>query len=605
MRFCKSLSAAAASLALLGAMGCATAATDDAADRTVTLNLHGLAYGGQQPISGATVKLYHVNVSTEKGASVSMTTGGAITTGTDGSFSITGRYTCGSATDVYLVISGGKPGIATANPNIVQMAALGQCSTLSSTTFVQVNELTTVAMIAAVAPFMASPTSIGTSSSSGETAWLDASFTAAQQFVNNTYGYPPGTNVPSGMSVPSALILTLGNILAACVNTSGVAAGDSPNCANLFSYATTPGTGVTAPTDTATAMMNILNHPTLNVHNLYQLAASSPPFANGLASEPTTLDVSLVPSAQTVTRTLHVFPDDGFSSIYSLVNNAATSIDMVMYGLKDTTLTTDLTNACARGVKVRVILDVNTEQSVNQAAYTAINAGGSNCSAVWANTQFQVTHEKSMVIDGATAAILTANLETTSYSGTRDFALIENDAQDVAAMEATFNQDYNSTTDLNYVASTGDTLVWSPTTAQTTLLSLINNATVSILTENEEMSAVNIVTALENACKRGVTVGVIMSDDGSYDTNLTAIKNASSNCTVRTYRVSASVLYIHAKVLVTDYGTSGAMGYLGSINYSSASMLENRELGTIVTDPAILGTLNTTLTTDYNNGTAY
>ena len=47
--------------------------------------------------------------------------------------------------------------------------------------------------------------------------------------------------------------------------------------------------------------------------------------------------------------------------------------------------------------------------------------------------------------------------------------------------------------------------------------------------------------------------------------NLTAIKNSSSNCSVRTYRVSSSVLYIHAKVIVADYGTSGAVGYIGSI----------------------------------------
>ena len=82
-------------------------------------------------------------------------------------------------------------------------------------------------------------------------------------------------------------------------------------------------------------------------------------------------------------------------------------------------------------------------------AYTAINAAPRKLHGPCrANTQFAVTHEKSMVIDGTTAVILTANLETTSYPNTRDFALIYNDPVD-GRHDGNYVQtpDYNSTTD--------------------------------------------------------------------------------------------------------------------------------------------------------------
>jgi cardiolipin synthase len=45
--------------------------------------------------------------------------------------------------------------------------------------------------------------------------------------------------------------------------------------------------------------------------------------------------------------------------------------------------------------------------------------------------------------------------------------------------------------------------------------------------------------------------------------------------------------------------------YMGSINYSIASMTENRELGVYITDPASVQTLQTTMASDYQMGTPY
>ena len=114
---------------------------------------------------------------------------------------------------------------------------------------------------------------------------------------------------------------------------------------------------------------------------------------------------------------------------------------MTMYELVDTTFSGDLVAACNRGVKVRVILDQNNEKSYNLPAYTQLNAAP-NCSAVWANIAFQATHQKSFVLDGTQAVVMSLNLTTRYYATSRDFALLTNDAADIAAIQATFNADF-------------------------------------------------------------------------------------------------------------------------------------------------------------------
>ncbi|MDE1163590.1 MAG: phospholipase D-like domain-containing protein [Acidobacteriaceae bacterium] len=594
-----------ASALVLSSLGCALGTANQlnpvTPTETQTITLQGHMLGGQQPISGATIKLYHVNVSTERGNAASMLSG-TTTTASDGSFNITGKYTCSTTTpyDVYLIASGGQPITGTSNTSITEMAALGLCTSLSSSTFVNLNEISTVAAIAALSPYMASPTYIGSSSGDAETANLVDRFTLANQFVGLASGVAPGDNVPSGKTVPASLLNTLGNIMAACVNS----ATGSDNCNQLFSLATA--SDGTVPTDTSTAMLNILNHPTLNTSALFNLSAASSPFQPALSAAPTNFSVAMQPTtAQTVTRSLYTFPDDGWSSLYTYINNATTSIDMTMYELIDTSAQAALVSACQRGVKVRVILDETI--SGNTTALNQLNAQ-TNCSAVKSNASFSYTHEKSMVIDDKTLVIMTGNLTSQYYSNGRDFALVTDDAVDVAAVLDTFNLDYsvgNTSNDTaeDYDSQQGNDLIWSPSSAQPSLVQIINNATTSVQVEAEEMSASSIVTALANAATRGVNCQIVMTQSSSWTSYLTTLKAAG--CNVRLYADQTGVLYIHAKIILADYGTSGQQVYLGSINATTNSMLNNRELGTVLTDPAIITKLNTVLTSDYNGGTAF
>jgi phosphatidylserine/phosphatidylglycerophosphate/cardiolipin synthase-like enzyme len=302
------------------------------------------------------------------------------------------------------------------------------------------------------------------------------------------------------------------------------------------------------------------------------------------------------------TQTLVIEPDRGLTSIYSLINAAKSTIDMTMYELQDTTAQNDLCNAVARGVKVRVILDVNLEKSNNTTAYNQLSSCGVNVK--WAWTTYSATHQKSVLIDYGTSnaqvAIMSLNLTSRYYSTSRDFAVIESDPVDMGAIEATFNKDFAHT---SVTPSNGDDLVWSPTNSRSSLLNIINNATTSLLVENEEMSDSGIVSALENAASAGVNVTIVMTDNSKYYTNLDALKSAGAN--IATYPNDNTSLYIHAKAIVADYGTSNAVAFVGSENFSYYSLNKNRELGLTTTDSGVLSQLSSTINNDYSGGNPY
>jgi len=212
-----------------------------------------------------------------------------------------------------------------------------------------------------------------------------------------------------------------------------------------------------------------------------------------------------------------------------------------------------------------------------------------NCAAENSNSAFTNTHQKTITVDNATTAILSLNLQSQYYSTTRDFGIVTNDTADIAAIETTFNMDWAAGTpylgtqgasDFSYQPPLGDDLVWSPYST-TDMLAIINNATASLYIECEEFSATNIISAVAAAAQRGVKVVFICENESNANTSAFAtIKTAGANVW---YYSSSTGFYIHAKTVVADLGLPTEAVYMGSINYSSASLTKNRELGVYIT----------------------
>ena len=157
-----------------------------------------------------------------------------------GSFTFAGDYKCPSASsEVYLAASGGNPGLGSGtNANLALMTALGPCGNLSSSTFVSVNELTTIGTIAALSNFVTSTTNVGSGSS--DSSLLQTAFSVVNEYTNTANGAVPGHALPAGYSASSIALQTLGDIVAACINSAGGVAGDGSACGQLFPWQQSP-----------------------------------------------------------------------------------------------------------------------------------------------------------------------------------------------------------------------------------------------------------------------------------------------------------------------------------------------------------------------------
>src|SRR5580693_10361432 len=292
---------------------------------------------------------------------------------------------------------------------------------------------------------------------------------------------------------------------------------------------------------------------------------------------------------------LIIEPNAGFSPVYGLINGARHSIDVTMYEFADTTAEHDLTAAAKRGVQVHVILD-DREKSLNSNTFSYLSSH--RVRVAWSSSRFTYTHQKTVVIDGSKAVIMTANLTSKYYPTSRDFLVVDTNQADTAAITAVFDADFAHRT---VRPGDGADLVWSPTDSQGHLLALIDGATSSLRIYSEEMGDATVENALIRAAKRGVDVQVCgENEDGEYDSAYAKLARAGIHIS---YYSSSTGFYIHGKVIEADYGTSHAKVFVGSENFSSTSLNDNRELGLIISNHAVLSAIASTFAADFKNGT--
>jgi phosphatidylserine/phosphatidylglycerophosphate/cardiolipin synthase-like enzyme len=91
-----------------------------------------------------------------------------------------------------------------------------------------------------------------------------------------------------------------------------------------------------------------------------------------------------------------------------------------------------------------------------------------------------------------------------------------------------------------------------------------------------------------------------MTADSSYTEALDQIAGAGGH--VHLYPDRDGVLYIHEKLVLADVGTASAVAVVGSINFSTSSMDDNRELDVMLDAgdaPGPLSTLASAFQSDF------
>jgi sugar lactone lactonase YvrE len=263
---------------------------------------------GNQLYPGQSVQFSNSSLA-GKWATLNGTTQTVLATPTAASFQISTTIAPGVGANTQ---TGSIAAVGAVNPAIVNMAMLGNCPGVGNFTkaisYVYMNEVSTAAMAYSMAGFAADslhmgasiPNQIGLQNAAlnaaslyniqGSAFELPGNSAAGQGFIANQT-----TAAGNGAVVPQAELDSLGNILAACVDSANTASSSSVTCTTLFANATSTGTisGV-KPIDTATAAINMAHNPgTPNVIALFALASGVVPFAPQLTATPNDFTVAI------------------------------------------------------------------------------------------------------------------------------------------------------------------------------------------------------------------------------------------------------------------------------------------------------------------------
>lgn len=342
---CRDVALAAAVSAVVLLSGCGNGSTATFLSPTSgtvqpKITLRGKVRGGQQAISGATIQLYAIATGAGNTASKPLLNPAA-TSDQNGSFSITGTYLCPQyGSETYIVATGGNPGLQanTNNSAIALMAGIGPCTTpaydvsgnllgytLDPNLFLNMDEVTTVASVYALAPFMLDSADVG---DNGNPMGVAAAFNTINMLTDIGGGVSPGPSLPPAVTYDPAIgfqvvINTLADALAVCINSTGADA----NCGTLFNLTTT---AKGAPADTIAATLALANNPWLHPAGIFNTVVPTAPFQPKFSTAPNDWTISLNYTGLGL-NTPHGIAVDGNGDVW-VANQTANNITEVYSG---------------------------------------------------------------------------------------------------------------------------------------------------------------------------------------------------------------------------------------------------------------------------------
>jgi PKD repeat protein len=241
--------------------------------------LSGIVRSGNMPVAGAHVYLFAANttgygqpsVPLLSGTGYSDANGAYVLSGSNGAFTLPSGFSCATHEQMYVYALGGTVGTST-NPGAGLLSALGACGYLNANTYVTVNEVTTVAAAYAMSGYATGPTQVSSPNTAAALAGIGNAFLNASNLASVANGAALAATPPGNGTAPQTTVNTLGNILNACVS----AASSSTACTTLYADAESGGSTGAAPTDTATAAINIAHNQGANGSTLYALMSAQP-----------------------------------------------------------------------------------------------------------------------------------------------------------------------------------------------------------------------------------------------------------------------------------------------------------------------------------------
>jgi len=297
-----------------------------------------------------------------------------------------------------------------------------------------------------------------------------------------------------------------------------------------------------------------------------------------------------------MSRSLIVLPDDSAQPILDAIADAKKSIRIKMFVFSDPSLLQAVIDAHKRGVDVRIMLNParrDGKEENSACRNTFLDAG---IKVIDSNPAFDLTHEKSMVIDDTTAFVQSLNWETENLTTTRDYAVVTSHKHEVDEVLQCFDADWDRTK-----FDTGDQshLIWCIGNGRQRLGQLIDGARHSLWLQNERYQDPTIIEHLVRAHSRGVKIHIMARPPHKLKKDK-LIEGVSGLRILQDIGVKIHKLKhikLHAKLLLAD----DARAIIGSINLAPGSFDSRRELAIAVDDPEIIARIHKTLKQDWEN----
>ncbi len=289
---------------------------------------------------------------------------------------------------------------------------------------------------------------------------------------------------------------------------------------------------------------------------------------------------------------LIIEPEDD-RTLLDAIYSATREIHVVVYLLSDKEIIDALIAKDAEGLDVKVMLEEHTfgGAGLNKKSRKVLADGG--VEVTWSNPVFALTHQKTIIIDDTHVFILNQNLTASAFDKNREFNIADYNLQDTLEIEKMFEADWDRTS----FTPAESNLVISPYNSRAKLSTLLNDAVDEIDIEAEVLTDKDIINLLKNKAKTAKIMVIIPSFSKISANEKSARELEDSGVDVRTI----SSPYIHAKLLVTD----DAKAYVGSINFTTQSMDENRELGIILSETEVIQRLTESFDSDWEKAVDY
>jgi cardiolipin synthase len=294
-----------------------------------------------------------------------------------------------------------------------------------------------------------------------------------------------------------------------------------------------------------------------------------------------------------MSRSLIVLPDDSVQPILDAIDGATKSLRIKMFIFTDPSLLDAVFAAHRRGVNVRIMLNPKRRSGVSENDESRSKLEAAGIEVRDSNPAFDLTHEKSMVVDDKTAFVKSLNWQTKNLTGTRDYAIITRHAHEVEEIINGFEADWSR----KEFASKH--LIWCRGNARERITQFINQAKHSLWLQNERYQDQMMIECLVRAKERGVKVHVMARPAHTLKKDK-LIEGVGGLRILRDVGIKIrklKTLKLHAKMLLAD----GERAIIGSINLAPGSFDSRRELAIEVDDKHIVDRLHEIVKRDWKS----